>query len=77
MAASWIARPPPAPVMRPKLVDDSVVFGLLKFTWLNALKNSPRSCSAHARAEVEVAQDGQIRVHVAGPVDQARGLALP
>src|SRR5262245_6452479 len=48
-AASWMTRPAPALVMRPKLVEEpdvggTVVLGLLKFTRLNALKNSPRIC---------------------------------
>src|SRR5215475_8627737 len=43
-AASWMTRPGAALVIRPKLVEETVVLGLLKFTRLNALKNSPRSC---------------------------------
>lgn len=31
-SATWITRPGPAPVIRPNVLDDSVVFGLLKFT---------------------------------------------
>ena len=66
-----MARPGAAPVIRPNVADDSVVFGLLKLTWLNRLKNSARSCSRRSGPQVDVAQQRHVRGHVAGPVDQS------
>jgi len=43
LSAIWISRPEPAPVIRPKFPADALVLGLLKFTWLKALKNSVRN----------------------------------
>ena len=41
--ANCTSRPELALVMRPKLLPESEVFGAPRVTWLNALKNSPRS----------------------------------
>src|SRR5262249_10799069 len=43
--ASWTVRGERALVMRPKVESETVVSGLFSCVWLNALKNSPRSCS--------------------------------
>jgi hypothetical protein len=37
-----MVRPEPAPVIRPKLLDERLAFGSLKCTWSNALNNSHR-----------------------------------
>ena len=49
--------------------DETVVFGLPKFTWLNALKNSPRTC-AHVGPEADITHDREVGVHVAGTIDE-------
>ena len=43
-AAICTTRPGPEPVMRPNVVDEMLVTGLLKFTSSKVLKTSPRSC---------------------------------
>ena len=75
-SAIWMMRGWRAPVMRPKLPEVTVVFGLFSSVWLKALKNSARYCSFNRSVKRKYFSAEKSMLNVPGPrQDVAPGVA--
>ena len=72
-----MTRPLAALVIRPNEPLLTVWLGFAKFTWLSALKNSPRNCSFHASRSAKSLSAAKSELAEAGPlIRRAAGVAV-